>query len=100
MTGTAVYVFCILADGIPDAITPSELVFIMDDTLSGTFDWSPDNSIDKYTYNVPVYANTDIATTAAAGLPGLHNLTVLSTEAVLFDYAVYTYVTLYATDKV
>lgn len=90
--GIALYVFCILAEGVPDANTATELTFLMDNTASGTFIWTPNNSVEQYTYNASVYTNTNISTTAS-GSSGLHNLTVLSTQVVLFDYAIYTYVT-------
>ena len=42
-------------------------------------------------YNVSVYANNSVG--SAANRPsGMHNLTVLTYETVLFDYAIYTYV--------
>lgn len=91
MTGIALYVFCILAEGVPGANTATDLTFLMDNTDTGTFYWSPNNSVEQYTYNVPVYTNTNIGT-AAAGPSGLHNFTVLSIQAILFDYAIYTYV--------
>ena len=93
MTGNAIYVYCILAAGLPQGeIVATDLSFILDDVHSQVpFQWDPNSTTPHYTYNYPVYANTNIGT-SATGASGLHNLTVLSFQAVLFDYAVYTYV--------
>ena len=95
LPGEAIYVFCILASGGPfstDTIS-TNLTFILNDVpLSSSFTWEPSrDGPPQYYYNTPVYTNTSIG--SAASLPSeMHNLTVQSFSAVLFDYAIYTYV--------
>ena len=71
----------------------TNLTFILDGVESPPpFLWQPiPEGTEGYRYNIPVYTNTAVG--SASSLPsGLHNLTVQSYAAVLFDYAIYTYV--------
>ena len=50
--GSALYVYCILANALPDTATHSNFNFTMDGNDAGTFQHSPSSSPD-YHYNVP-----------------------------------------------
>ena len=81
--------YCILAAGVAYATTSTDLIFLLDDVESSRFTWALDSTVEEYQYNQLVYSNHAVG--SAAGLPsGLHNLTALSFDAVLFDYAIYT----------
>ncbi|KAI0640259.1 hypothetical protein C8Q77DRAFT_1045389, partial [Trametes polyzona] len=95
-TGSAVYVFYILANttvnldteaASMDAIVrPARLTFLLDDDLVGSFEHTPLGNVDVQ-YNVPVYTNTSVP-------QGLHTLRIETTgpatPSVLFDYIIYT----------
>jgi len=83
--GTAVYVFCITANGFPDSA--SDLTFFLDGVQVGTYLGAPDGS-PTFDYNVLVYANESLH-------PGMHSFTLQngvvngSKSLVLFDYLTY-----------
>ena len=66
-------------------------MFFLDDIQYSPFLWDPSPDSSEQYLSAPVYTNTSVG--SAADFPsGLHNLTVVSGAAVLFDYAMYTYV--------
>ncbi|KAJ6592291.1 hypothetical protein DFH09DRAFT_1306165 [Mycena vulgaris] len=85
--GTAIYVFCILANAVKNAVTNSDFLFSLDGLPRGRFTHEPSSSPD-YTYGANVFS--------AHGLElGPHEL-VLATDnstgsLLLFDYAIYTF---------
>lgn len=90
-TGNSISVYCILASGASSAdLISTTLSFFLDDIGSPKqFVWNPSRSgPENYTYNQQVFAVSDLESSTAG-----HNLTVVSYDAVLFDYAVYTCVT-------
>ncbi|KAH9885395.1 hypothetical protein C8Q73DRAFT_622477, partial [Cubamyces lactineus] len=85
-TGTAVYVFNIVVNAVPDTATLTNLTFFLDGEHAGEFVHVPDGSSDVL-YDVPVYT--------AAGLANvphtlLIQMNIPNTTNVLFDYIVYT----------
>ncbi|KAJ6614168.1 hypothetical protein B0H10DRAFT_2221630 [Mycena sp. CBHHK59/15] len=86
-TGTAIYVFCILANTVPGTVTTADYAFTLDGASSGTYSHAPD-STSNYIYGANVYS--------AEGLEqGSHQVVVTtdnpSGSLLLFDYAVYTF---------
>lgn len=92
--GTAIYLFGIEPNFIPNGITTfSNLTIQLDGEVVGHYLHIPDNTLDV-AYNVPIYANPSIQN-------GQHSVVVSmaagSTDdkdhsLLLFDYAIYTYV--------
>ncbi|KAG9308415.1 hypothetical protein JVU11DRAFT_11903 [Chiua virens] len=86
--GSALYIFFILANSVPDATTLTDLDFYMDDIPVGTYVHSPTTSTD-YQYNVPVYVNKSVT-------PGKHTIMIEPVNSpgdsvlMLFDYLIYT----------
>ncbi|PIL26344.1 hypothetical protein GSI_12100 [Ganoderma sinense ZZ0214-1] len=58
-TGTAFYVYGILANTIPYVTTNTNLTFFLDGQLAGTFQHNPTTSTD-FEYNVPMYSNSNL----------------------------------------
>jgi hypothetical protein len=82
--GTAIYVYCILANTIPtQSVSGTHLTFTLDGQNAGDFVHTPDNTT-NYLYNVPVYANPSLSN-------GQHSFTfeMVNPSLVLFDYLVY-----------
>ncbi|KZP05462.1 hypothetical protein FIBSPDRAFT_877525 [Athelia psychrophila] len=80
--GTAVYAYCVLANAVQEAATYTNLTFLMDGELVGTFEHIPTTST-AYQYNTSVYANTSLSYQE-------HILTIMATgtnmSVILFDY--------------
>ncbi|KAI0633045.1 hypothetical protein C8Q77DRAFT_865645 [Trametes polyzona] len=85
-TGSAIYIYNILANTVPHATTLTILDFYLDDNYMGTFEHVPDETA-AVVYNALVYKNTSIP-------HGPHSLQAVSSGPqkilALFDYAVYT----------
>ncbi|EJD35765.1 hypothetical protein AURDEDRAFT_175161 [Auricularia subglabra TFB-10046 SS5] len=88
-SGTAVYVFCIVPNGIPlTPINVTRLSFYLDDSVSGSYLHHVDKTLDQYLYNQLVFNRDDLTA-------GNHTLRIANQPAdtgslILFDYAVYT----------
>lgn len=88
-TGTAVYVYGILANTVNFTNTVTNLTFQLDDAQVGTFLHVPTNSTD-YQYNALFYANDTI--------PNGDHMIIIQTNGdngfflTLFDYIIYTFV--------
>ncbi|EJD35774.1 hypothetical protein AURDEDRAFT_175169 [Auricularia subglabra TFB-10046 SS5] len=88
-SGTAVYIFCIVPNGIPN--TPenvTRLSFYLDDSLSGNYLHHVDKTLDQYLYNQLVFSGDGLTADN-------HTLRIVNQPAdtgslILFDYAVYT----------
>ncbi|KAI0354713.1 hypothetical protein OH77DRAFT_1404809, partial [Trametes cingulata] len=86
-TGTAVYVYNVLANTVPFTTTYTNIVFTLDGTSAGSFVHVPTDSTD-FQYDVPVFARD--------GLPNTDHTIVIeatgdtNSSLVLFDYIVYT----------
>ncbi|KZT68208.1 hypothetical protein DAEQUDRAFT_344616 [Daedalea quercina L-15889] len=86
--GTAIWVYCILANFVGESITTStNISFELDGAPAGVYTHEPDTSDDDYAYNVTVYSNTGLShsehtliMTAAQGQ---------SASLLLFDWAKY-----------
>ena len=75
-TGSGLYIFFILANSVPDAMTFTSVNFILDGVQANTFTHGPSSSTD-YQYNQTVYANDSIPY-------GLHTMQVAyATDSVL-----------------
>ncbi|KAJ3935120.1 MAG: hypothetical protein NXY57DRAFT_554765 [Lentinula lateritia] len=88
--GTAVYVFCIMLNSATYPIFgASDISFHMDGAPVSTYQNSPTENLDTYTYNVPVFAMPSLKY-------GTHSLMIQNgvangTDAlILLDYIVYT----------
>ncbi|KAJ4493231.1 hypothetical protein C8R41DRAFT_831393 [Lentinula lateritia] len=88
--GTAVYVFCIMLNSATYPIFgASDISFHMDGAPVSTYQNSPTENLDTYTYNVPVFAMPSLEY-------GTHSLMIQNgvanrTDAlILLDYIVYT----------
>ncbi|KAI0652612.1 hypothetical protein C8Q79DRAFT_938586 [Trametes meyenii] len=85
-TGTAVYVFNIIANTVPFTTTLTNLTFTLDGELVGHYVHSPDSSSDIL-YNVLVYSNASLMNTQ-------HTIEMRPTgpfsSLILFDYIAYT----------
>ncbi|EJD35751.1 hypothetical protein AURDEDRAFT_175145 [Auricularia subglabra TFB-10046 SS5] len=88
--GTAIYVYCILINGVANAFSTTRLSFYLDESssASGDFLHEEDARQDQYLYNQLVFSRGGLA-------PGNHSLVVANRadntgSLVLFDYAVYT----------
>ncbi|KZV85335.1 hypothetical protein EXIGLDRAFT_775689 [Exidia glandulosa HHB12029] len=73
-TGTAIYIYCILANYIPYATTDTHLSFYIDDELVGAYNHIPNISSNAYQYNQLVYKNTSVPNS-------LHNVTTDTTSS-------------------
>ncbi|OBZ79761.1 hypothetical protein A0H81_00334 [Grifola frondosa] len=85
--GSAIYVFCILAQTITPLNGSSDMSFYIDDELVGTYVHAPTAQPLSYDYNVPVYVNESLPSaphkfSLVGGRTG-------STSLILFDYIVY-----------
>jgi hypothetical protein len=88
--GTAIYVFCILANQVPFATTTTNLVFVLDGQPAGTFLHEPDAS-SVIEYNAQVFSQTNLSNTAHTLIVSpIANAT--ENSLMLFDRAVYTWV--------
>lgn len=87
-SGTALYVFCILAHAGSPLASTSDMTFTLDGNIVGTFFQLPTGS-SNFDFNVPVYVNSSIP-------DGLHTFTLTNgrdngvTSLTLFDYYIYT----------
>lgn len=89
--GTAVYVYNIVANTIPDnpnVVHGSNMTFSIDGALVGTFVHIPSSST-AYEYNYTVFSSTNLPNTE-------HTVVVQTTgdsvsSLILFDYAIYTF---------
>ncbi|KAJ7662906.1 hypothetical protein B0H17DRAFT_952938 [Mycena rosella] len=83
-TGTAIYLFCIIPNTVPNSATTVSLAFTIDDTSHGGYNHAPDASSDIL-YAVPV-----LSAEALSNEP--HTLVARTAEPSLFifDYAMYT----------
>ncbi|KAG9224106.1 hypothetical protein CCMSSC00406_0006774 [Pleurotus cornucopiae] len=86
-TGTAVFVYCILANNFTGITTLANYSFFLDGAEVGRFIHVPENGSD-FQYNVLVYSNTSVPN-------GNHTFQLLadsnvSDTLILFDYAQYT----------
>lgn len=90
--GTAVYIYCILANYIEYATTETHLSFYIDSELVGAYSHIPDISSTQYEYNQLLYSNTTIPTAKHEFLIANHG-DVGPGSLIMFDYALYTYVT-------
>ena len=81
-TGTAVYIFNILARG-----SSTQLSIALDGNAVGNFASTADETIGPFTYNFPIFSMDGLSS-------GKHSVTVQTTGSnvneVLFDYALYT----------
>ncbi|KAI0756229.1 hypothetical protein C8Q80DRAFT_15800 [Daedaleopsis nitida] len=87
-TGTAVYVYCIVANKVPGADTLTNLTFSIDGQQVGSYTHVPTDST-AFSYQVPVYVNRDLPNKA-------HTIVIQSVgdakaSLVLFDNIVYTF---------
>ncbi|KAI0640174.1 hypothetical protein C8Q77DRAFT_116628 [Trametes polyzona] len=87
-TGTAVYVYNVLANTVPFTTTFTSITFTLDGTNAGQFIHVPTDSTD-FQYNVPVFVQTGLSNTD-------HTLVIeangdKNSSLVLFDYIVYTF---------
>jgi hypothetical protein len=86
--GSAVYVFVALADSLVSPDGTSDMTFVIDDNIVGTFTLLP-LGLPTYQYNVSVYSNTSLPA-------GPHTLSVVTGQVngpkslILLDYIVYT----------
>ncbi|KAI0800515.1 hypothetical protein C8Q74DRAFT_420803 [Fomes fomentarius] len=86
--GTAVYVYCVIANAVPNTTTLTNLTFTLDGQQVGTYVHVPTDST-AFQYDVPVYTNPSLSN-------GDHTLVIEATgdtasSLVLFDYIVYTF---------
>ena len=86
-TGSAVYVYNIIANAIPSATTLTQVNFFIDNDLVGNYEHVPQNTGPTFEYGVLVYANASIPY-------GAHNFIMSAqgpnTSLILFDYMMYT----------
>ncbi|KAH7096953.1 hypothetical protein BKA62DRAFT_717955 [Auriculariales sp. MPI-PUGE-AT-0066] len=95
-TGTAVYIYVILAGDIPDVVTGTHLSLRIDGQDQSSFDWSPADTHPTppvYQYNHVVLKQTGLqnkahSVTVTNQIGNIGNYLVAS--ILLFDYAVYT----------
>ncbi|EJC99736.1 uncharacterized protein FOMMEDRAFT_148590 [Fomitiporia mediterranea MF3/22] len=84
--GSAIYIFFILANTIQFVDTVTNMNFIIDESLVGSFVHEPSTSTD-FQYNVPVYVNESLSN-------GQHHIRMEAagnhSALILFDYLVYT----------
>ena len=85
-TGSAVYVFNMIANSVAQVSTETHITFFIDQEKVGQFDHTPDNTA-AFHYQVPVYTNTSLPY-------GEHTLEIVADgtqlSLVLFDYVMYT----------
>ncbi|KAI0756226.1 hypothetical protein C8Q80DRAFT_1091458, partial [Daedaleopsis nitida] len=86
--GTAVYVFNIIANILPNAsVTFTNLTFYIDDRYVGAFSHTPHSGPPDLLYHVPVYTNSSLTDDE-------HTIRILAdgsqNSLVLFDYIIYT----------
>ncbi|KAJ7181027.1 hypothetical protein C8R46DRAFT_986111 [Mycena filopes] len=84
--GTAIYIFCVLANTVGTTVTSSDFAFTLDGSPSGTFSHQPNSSPD-FIYRANVFSVDGLK-------QGPHDV-VLSTDnsngtLLLFDFAIYT----------
>ena len=87
-TGTAVYVYNVLANYVEYTTTLTSLNFTLDGDLIGSFIHIPTNST-SFQYDVPVFVKTGLSNTS-------HTIVItaggdINSSLVLFDYIVYTF---------
>ncbi|EJD35768.1 hypothetical protein AURDEDRAFT_130446 [Auricularia subglabra TFB-10046 SS5] len=88
-SGTAVYIFCIMGNGIPNLpINVTRLSFYLDNSLSGNYFHDVDKTLYQYLYNHLVFNREGLTADN-------HTLRIVNQPAdtgslILFDYAVYT----------
>jgi len=68
--GSAVYVMCILTRTTVGPDGNTDMTFLLDDEMAGTFSLAPNGS-PGYMFNVPVFVRENLS-------PGSHNITILS----------------------
>ncbi|KAG6873789.1 hypothetical protein C0995_011014 [Termitomyces sp. Mi166 len=86
--GTAIYVFFILANNVPNAWTETFCNFILDKQSVEAYHHSPTSS-PNYQYNALVYSKTNLANTDHTLLISADGYQTMS--FINFDYAIYTY---------
>ena len=86
-TGSAIYVYCILADQ-PWSLAGTNMSFTLDGEVVGFFTHIPDSNAKGYEYNQLVYSNSSLSVSPSAE----HQLTISSAgvSLILFDYALRT----------
>ncbi|KAM5536345.1 hypothetical protein V8D89_009997 [Ganoderma adspersum] len=86
-TGSAVYVYNIIANEIPSATTLTQVNFFVDGVFVGNYEHAPQSTGPTFAYGVLVYANVSIPY-------GRHNFIMAAqgpnTSLILFDYMMYT----------
>ena len=87
-TGTAVYVFHLIANSFPSTTTFTNLTFHIDGEYVGNYTHIPDSSLDRIMYRVPVYANETLSNTQHT-FETRTSGTIAS--LILFDFIVYTF---------
>ncbi|KAG8218020.1 hypothetical protein J3R82DRAFT_6215 [Butyriboletus roseoflavus] len=86
-TGSALYIFFIIANSVRYATTLTDVQFVLDNGVAtSTYTHAPGTTT-NYQYNVPVYVNESLAS-------GQHNMTILPVNTgnnvlILFDYLIY-----------
>ena len=88
ITGTAVYVVCILLHSTPSFYGNTDMVFFIDNAQVGSLEQSPDDPISVYQYNQTVFSQTGLT-------PTTHNISIQvgnnGTKAIiLLDRIIYT----------
>ncbi|CDO74422.1 hypothetical protein BN946_scf184867.g20 [Trametes cinnabarina] len=87
-TGTAVYVYNVLANTVPWTTTFTSITFTLDGKNVGQFVHVPTDSTD-FQYNVPVFASDNLPNTDHTIVIEANGAT--NSSLVLFDYIVYTF---------
>lgn len=91
-TGTAVYVYCVIANSISvNAGTTANYDFTLDGEGAGTYHHDEENTTSYY-YNVPVFAVTDLDNTSHELVVNVNGgAGVVGSSLMLFDYFTYTH---------
>ncbi|KZV89135.1 hypothetical protein EXIGLDRAFT_838694 [Exidia glandulosa HHB12029] len=90
-TGTAIYIYAILANVESQAPVQTHLLFYSDGRLIGQFDHNSTASEPTYTYDYPVYVNTSLGSQQERAFEIVNGNNNTGTwSIILFDYAIYT----------
>ncbi|KAJ7117458.1 hypothetical protein C8R44DRAFT_790759 [Mycena epipterygia] len=85
--GTAIYVFCVLANAVEHTVTTSDFLFTLDGSARDTFTHEPSSSPD-FIYQANVFSATGLK-------QGPHQVVLTTDNAagslLLFDFAIYTF---------
>ncbi|KAI0809263.1 hypothetical protein BC629DRAFT_1106608 [Irpex lacteus] len=85
--GSAIYVFCIIANSVASPTGTSDMSFYIDGKVVGGF-WHAPSGNTSYQYSYPVYSNSSLS-------PGIHSFTMVGghiggvKSLILLDYIVY-----------